>query len=48
MIASPYINAYIIWLYDAIISYFALAKYIKKYGAITPYMLNFSLFYREL
>ena len=46
MIASPYINLYIIWLYDAIISYFALAKYIKKYGAITPYMLNFSLFYR--
>lgn len=48
MIASPYINLYIIWIYAAIISYFALAKYIKKYGAITPYMLNFSLFYREL
>ena len=48
MIASPYINLYIIWVYDAIIFYFALAKYIKKYGAITPYMLNFSLFYREL
>ena len=48
MIASPYINLYIIWVYDAIISYFALAKCIKKYGAITPYMLNFSLFYREL
>ena len=29
MIASPYINAYIIWVYDAIISYFALAKYTK-------------------
>lgn len=26
MIALPYINAYIIWLYDAIISLFALAK----------------------
>lgn len=37
MIASPYINTYIIWLYDDIISYFALAKYTKKYGAITPY-----------
>ena len=48
MIASPYINLYIIWVYDAIISYFALAKCIKKYGAITPYMLNFYLFYREL
>lgn len=48
MIASPYINAYIIWVYDAIISYFVLAKYIKKYGAITPYMLIFPLFYREL
>ena len=48
MIASPYIKSYIIWVYDAIISYFALAKYTKKYGAITPYMLNFPLFYREL
>lgn len=46
MIALPYIKSYIIWVYDAIISYFALAKYIKKYGAITPYMLNFSLFYK--
>lgn len=44
MIASPYINAYIIWIYDVIISYFALAKYIKKYGAIAPYMLNFPYF----
>ena len=48
MIASPYIYTHIIWVYDAIISYFALAKYTKKYGAIAPYMLNFSLFYREL
>ena len=48
MIALPYIKSYIIWVYDAIISYFALAKYIKKYGAITPYMLNFSLFYKGL
>ena len=48
MIALPYIKSYIIWVYDAIISYFALAKYIKKYGAITPYMLNFPLFCREL
>ena len=48
MIALPYINTYIIWFYDASISYFALAKYTKKYGAITPYMLNFSLFYRDL
>lgn len=47
MIASPYINAYIVWVYDAIISYFVLAKYIKKYGAITPYMLIFPLFYRN-
>lgn len=47
MIALPYINTYIIWFYDASISYFALAKYTKKYGAITPYMLNFSLFYRD-
>lgn len=46
MIALPYIKSYIIWVYDAIISYFALAKYIKKYGVIAPYMLNFSLFYR--
>ena len=48
MIESPYINTYIIWVYDAIISYFALAKYTKKYGTIIPYMLNFYLFYREL
>lgn len=46
MIALQYTILYNIGLYDAIISYFALAKYIKKYGAITPYMLNFSLFYR--
>ena len=37
MIASPYISAYIIWVYDAIISYFVLAKYIKKYGRTLPY-----------
>lgn len=48
MIALPYINTYIIWFYDIIISYFALAKYIKKYGVITPYMLNFFLFYKDL
>ena len=48
MIASPYINTYIIWIYDAIISYLALAKYAEKYEAITPYLLNFSIFYREL
>ena len=36
MIASPYINTYIIWVYDAIISYFALAKSTINYGVITP------------
>ena len=48
MIAPPYINTYIIWFYDIIISYYALAKYIKKYGVITPYILNFFLFYKDL
>lgn len=36
MIALLYINAYIIWLYDAIISYFVLAKSTINYGVITP------------
>ena len=44
MITLPYTILYNIGLYDAIISYFALAKYIKKYGTITPYMLNFPCF----
>lgn len=48
MIASSYINAYIIWVYDAIISYFVLAKCNKKYRAITPYILIITLFYKGL
>ena len=36
MIALLHINTYIIWLYDAIISYFALAKLIINYGAYHP------------
>lgn len=36
MIALPYIILYNIGLYNAIISYFALAKCIENYGAITP------------
>ena len=48
MIASPYINTYIIQVYDAITSYFALAKCNKKYGAFTPYILIITLFYKGL
>ena len=36
MIALPYIILYNIGHYDAIISYFALAKCIKNYGEIAP------------
>ena len=37
MIALPYTILYNIGHYDAIISYFALAKCIKNYGEIAPY-----------
>lgn len=40
MIALPYTILYNIGHYDAIISYFALAKWNKNYGAITPYYLK--------
>ena len=48
MIALPYINAYIIWSYDAIILLFCTCKNDINYGTITPYMLKFLLFYSNL